>query len=275
MRKVLMLTLLIALCICQISAQNKPKKYHFIFFPRIDWGLNYFHLLKSYPESGFEVEKRSLRANPSQLGRKPQLGDFFLGYKLHIVPTRKHIGAFMYVDYKNKGLALKKAKEEEWTSHKTHILSPAIGLRYTTGDFTKSVRWAIECGAAYNFVFGYKGDFNYDLNAVNNGFNSIIGFGFDFIPGRRDKEYEEKKDNGTTVYSKERSTQYGYTSITLQYHRDWYYFFNDTYVPTGTNEYPFKGFKNGSGYICLVFTKRIGLRKLFKSGGIEDYIEYE
>lgn len=237
MKKILF-TFLVLTCISS-DAIGQIKNNQFIISGRFNSRISgtYFHLPMemSGPNGDIEIDKR--RSDKSLWTSFSKFGDFNAGLKIILIRPRSHVGGFMYLDYKNKGFEMKYPGETEFKTHAVETIAPALGLRFNTGDFTKSFAWLFEVGAAYNHNFKYSGSYNDDKKVVNNGITGIYGFGFEFRPGGRDNRSEY-------------TTKDSYFSMTIQYHKDHYDFFNNNFSPNGIST-PYKGFTNNFGYVAL------------------------
>ncbi len=225
--------------ICTFSSVGQIKKNQFLVHQHISWA--YFHapLRMTFPTDGYVIQKTSLFG--VEKNQKPELGDNYLGIKILLIRPLSNIGGFIYLDYKTKGISLLKPTTDKYINIRSQIFAPAVGLRFVTGDFTKPKKLVLQIGAAYNYTIKHKGEYN-DVKAVNNGLTGIFGFGFDFIPGRRESTTEWMPKNG-------------FISVILQYHKDFYNYFNNNYSD-GSGNYPYTDFKTNFGYIVLTTTIR-------------------
>jgi hypothetical protein len=249
-------------------AQEKKKGSSFIFMPHFNMsGITMWNLpLKmSGPNGDIEIQRRKLNLKFWKDDYKFDYGDFYAGMKVVYVNPTSVIGGFAFLDYKNKGFDMKYPDAEEYTRHYTQAIAPALGLRVRTGKLT-GFHWVFETGAAYNYNFKYNGSYNNSTAVVNNGITGIYGFGFEWITGRRNDYESGMSLDGMSWSSSQYATKDSYLSLTLQYHKDHYNFFNENFSPDGGITKPYQGFRSNIGYLCLTLTVRGSLQFNWERG---------
>ncbi|MDR2564209.1 MAG: hypothetical protein LBC98_09775, partial [Prevotellaceae bacterium] len=156
---------------------------HFGWMPINHWALP---LKMNGPDGPVEIKRRKPKIFP--LSDFPR-SDFYISLKGIVRNPQSRIGGFFFLDYRNRGFEMKYPGEEEFKTHITQSISPAAGLRLSIGNMVKPFKLVLEAGAAYNYNFKYKGSYDNDLKAVNNGISGIYGVGFEFSSGRRNTYY--------------------------------------------------------------------------------------
>ena len=175
-----------------------------------------------------DINKRSFPIWNKNREKSDWYSNFDVGIEVVLIRPRSHIGAFLDLNYRNWGFRMKYPDEEEnYTKHIAQYIAPALGLRVLTGSYKNYVRGYIEGGAAYNFKIHYKGSYNGNLNAINNGCTLLAGLGCDLMPGSPNP-----------------------VSAGIKYSYDLYDFFNNKFSPDEINK-PYSGFKSKMGYISL------------------------
>jgi hypothetical protein len=248
---------LVFVSINDLSAQERRKSNSFIFYPHINMsGVTMWNLpLKmSGPDGDIEVSHRKLNLKFWKDNYKFDYGDFYAGMTMIYVNPLSVIGGFAFLDYKNKGFDMKYPGEEDYRRHYAQAIAPALGLRVRTGRLT-GFHWVVEAGAAYNYNFKYNGSYDNKLDVINNGFTGIYGIGFEFISGRRN---DRRYSSSTTSY--QYASKESYFSMTLQYQKDHYNFFNESFSPDGGTMKPYQGFRSNIGYLCLTIVVRGSLQ---------------
>lgn len=145
------------------------------------------------------------------------LGDGYAGLEYRMTNILSPVGLVVDMDYRNKGC---KIGEDTYAAH---LFSPSAALMIRFGDFKAAVRPVIEIGGGYDYVFGYLGNKAYDKDALKSGFFAKASLGLS-IPA---------------IHS----------MVTVQYQRDFYDFFDQSYSIEGTK--PFDGYKRNNSYIML------------------------
>ncbi len=256
------LILILILVAISFEGVSQIKDNQFIFYPRlgITRSFSRFHLPLQMQQNGNDIEVKEAHAGSfwkaliDENAPKYEFGDWYVGLKVLLIRPRSHFGGFFYLDYKNKQFKMK-YPSEEYKKHVAHAIAPALGLRINTGNFTQTFHWVLDIGCAYNFNFQYKGSYDNKLDIINNGFSGILGVGFEFMSGRRN----ENTNNKTEI-----ATANQYFSMTLQYSKDLYNFFNSEFSPDGII-YPYKGFKNNFGYIGFTITIRGSFQGIYRT----------
>lgn len=253
MRKLMFLFLVpFILSSWNLSAQSfdygeAPKsKIQFILNPHLGWmPYSYWALPLNMdgPDGKVEIRRRKNSKKFFPL-KNFTTSDFNLGVKGIIRHPQSRLGGFVFLDYRNRGFEMKYPGEEEFRTHIAQSVSPAAGLRLSIGRMTNKVKGVLEAGAAYNLNFKYKGSYDNDLKAVNNGFSGIYGIGIEFASGRfEDKDITSSGNISRSV----QSTKDFYWTMTLQYRQDYYNFFNNDFTHGGVK--PYQGFKSNFGYL--------------------------
>lgn len=149
---------------------------------------------------------------------KHGLGDGYAGLEYTITNVLSPLGFVVDVDYRNKGCKI----DED--SYAAHIVAPSAAVMIKFGDFKASARPVLQVGGGYDYVFGYSGNKAYTKKAFNSGFFA-------------------KASVGVSIPS-------AHSMITLQYQKDFYDFFDQSYTVEGITK-PFDGYKRNNSYIML------------------------
>lgn len=148
---------------------------------------------------------------------------FSAGYEFSWKSLTSPFGAFLGVDWEYSQIVLKNCAEEG--THRSQAVVPSAGLRFRLwgGNFSRSIKPALEIGGSYVYNFKYYGPNDYELEALNNGLRGKIALGVEF-PNE-------------------------HTTFLLGYERNFFKHFNSDYDYNGIK--PFEGYKNSFGEITL------------------------
>ena len=206
------------------EVENDEAKW-WSYIPMYDWMI-------AVPSTSSPAGMPRMRARahyydlPWKNGWTSPVGDSYVGLEYIMTNVMHPWGLVFDIDYKNKGCRIGE------DSHAAHILAPSAAIQIRFGDFKAKVRPVVQIGGGYDFVLGYKGDGTYSHNAFHSGFSGKASIGVS-IPA---------------IYS----------TVTIQYQRDFYEFFDQKYSPDGQSR-PFEGYKRHNAYIMLRLSQRLRL----------------
>ncbi len=104
---------------------------------------------------------------------------YTVGYHVGYLPRTSHVGFDVQVDYAQDGFKIKMPDAEEKIKVKKRMVSGTVLARIRLLDYTKArLNPVLEIGGSYDYAFYYKDKVINDKDAVNSGFNGIIGLGF-------------------------------------------------------------------------------------------------
>ena len=271
MKKTILIVMLLSLAASGFSQQiQRPQRFYVAF-----GGTESFRIAT--------VPNRVLMADGTVLDAKrlpflnlknapPILGGAHLGFDAVCIFPISRFGFDVMVNYHRFGISMTYPGNEEKTNYVTNSLVPEIDLRFELGNkflHPGSPIAVAYLGAAYNYHFSYSGDFDIDpnkRNAVNNGFEGVVGFGYQWIPtgilqstfntmaGYADDYSNHQYSQGLDDLRRDIRKFKPYVSIALMYRYNFYDFFNQGYYYNATDTYPFEGFSSKFGEIFIRIT---------------------
>ncbi|MCD8309709.1 MAG: hypothetical protein LUB83_00620 [Prevotellaceae bacterium] len=150
---------------------------------------------------------------------------YHVGYLSRVVP----LGFDLQVDYAQDGFKIKPAGSDTKSSVKKRMISSTALLRIRLLKYESNrINPVLELGGSYDYAFHYHDDTINDKDAVNNGFNGIIGLGF--------------------------TNTEGHISVSLRYEHSFYDFYNKDYLYDGNPM--FAGSNSTFGRLSLAITFR-------------------
>ena len=138
------------------------------------------------------------------------------------------IAVYVNCDYMYDKYIMRETFETDFTKYIRQGVSGTFGNRVFIGSIFNRLRPVIDAGVTYNYYFKYKGSYDGDLNAINNGLSFIVGIGIENQQSRR--------------------------CVMLRYERQCYDYFNNDFTPDGGVTFPYKDHSSRFGAISVVCT---------------------
>lgn len=256
MKKSLIIVLLLSLVLNGFSQNNQRLRHFFIVF-----GGTTSYRIATVPMKVKTTDGTTLDAKRLHFlnikNAPPVLGGGHLGFNATCFLPKMRFGFDVMVNYHRFGVYMTYPGYQSKTSFVTNSVVPEIDLRIELRDKKKNPSAPIPVaylGAAYNYHFTYSGLFDVDpnkLNAVNNGFEGVVGIGIQYLPAVLFSTLTDLYNNefGGNISNKRPSM-----SIALLYRLNFYDYFNQDYYHAGTAQYPFNGFTSRFGEVFIRLT---------------------
>ena len=254
MKRTIILLVMLSLAICGFS--QKIKRFDMAWCPTFSYRIASVPM-KVTTADGTVLDAKRLPFLNIKNG-PPYIGGAHLGLDAVCIFPMSHVGFDVLFNYHRFGISMTYPGNNEKTNHITNSIVPEINLRIVLGDQLQHIATpVIYLGAAYNYHFSYKGDFDdtrNQLDAVSNGFEGVIGLGLQVMPGFA-ATYTSEKRGATFSFTSSHDNLY--MSLALMYRYCFYDYFNQEYYYRNNN-YPFSGFSSRFGEIFFRLT--MGLR---------------
>lgn len=228
---------------------------------RVVWSATSSPIHISAPIKVTAGDGNSLEANRLKFlkfGDNPCIGETHFGLDaVCIFPMAKSIGLDIMCNYHRFGVEMNHPNNDTRSRFITNSVVPEINLRIIFGDqLQNSITPVLYLGAAYNYHFSFKGDLgvvNTDVNAVNNGFEGVAGFGiqsWDLLTSAFGIIRDFAKNNAD--YDMSGFPTNSYFSAALMYRYGFYDYFNQGY-DCGSGNRPFDGISSRFGEVYFRF----------------------